>query len=60
MGGIFEVIALNLPIGLGSYVHWDRKLDGRLAQSVMSIQAIKAVEIGMGKDNWGTTRFKGP
>jgi chorismate synthase len=51
LGGIFEVIALNLPIGLGSYVHWDRKLDGRLAQSVMSIQAIKAVEIGMGKDS---------
>jgi len=48
LGGIFEVIALNLPIGLGSYVHWDRKLDGKLAQSLMSIQAIKAVEIGMG------------
>jgi len=48
LGGVFEVIALNLPIGLGSHVHWDGKLDGRLAQAVMSIQAIKGVEIGLG------------
>ena len=46
IGGKFEVIYTNLPIGLGSYVHWDRKLDGRLAQAVMSIPAVKAVEIG--------------
>lgn len=48
LGGSFEVIVRNLPVGLGSYVQWDRKLDGRLAQAVMSIQAIKAVSIGDG------------
>ena len=48
LGGIFEVIADHLPVGLGSYVQWDRKLDGKIAQAVMSIQAIKGVEIGMG------------
>ena len=48
MGGSFEVIAHGVPPGLGSYVHWDRKLDGRLAQAVMSIPAIKAVGIGRG------------
>lgn len=48
LGGIFEVIAINVPIGLGSHVHWDKKLDGRLAQALMSIQAIKGVEIGLG------------
>jgi chorismate synthase len=46
LGGVFVVVALGLPIGLGSYVHWDRRLDGRLAQAVMSIPAIKGVEIG--------------
>ena len=48
LGGAFEVIATGLPPGLGSYVQWDRKLDGRLAQAVMSIPAIKAVGIGKG------------
>ena len=48
LGGSFEVIVRNVPVGLGSYVHWDRKLDGRLAQAVMSIPAIKAVSIGDG------------
>ena len=48
LGGSFEVIVRNVPVGLGSYVHWDRKLDGRLAQAVMSIPAIKAVAIGDG------------
>jgi chorismate synthase len=48
MGGSFEVIARGLPIGLGSHVQWDRKLDGRLAQALMSIPAIKAVGIGRG------------
>lgn len=48
LGGIFEVVALGVPPGLGSYVHWDRKLDGRLAQAVMSIPAVKGVEIGPG------------
>ncbi len=48
LGGSFEVIVRNVPVGLGSYVQWDRKLDGRLAQAVMSIPAIKAVAIGEG------------
>ena len=48
LGGIFEIIVTNVPTGLGSHVHWDRKLDGRLAYSLMSIQAIKGVEIGLG------------
>jgi chorismate synthase len=48
VGGIFEVIAHGVPAGLGSYVQWDRKLDGRLAQALMSIPAIKAVGIGLG------------
>lgn len=45
-GGKFEVVFENLPVGLGSHVHWDRAIDGRIAQAVMSIPAIKAVEIG--------------
>lgn len=48
LGGVFEVVALGVPPGLGSYVHWDRKLDGRLAQAVMSIHAVKGVEVGPG------------
>src|SRR5438105_212277 len=48
VGGVFEVQALGVPVGLGSYVQWDRKLDGLLAQALMSIQAIKGVEIGPG------------
>jgi chorismate synthase len=48
LGGIFEIVALGLPPGLGTHTQWDRKLDGRLAQAVMSIQAIKGVEIGLG------------
>jgi chorismate synthase len=47
-GGAFEVIARGVPIGLGSHVQWDRKLDGRLAHAMMSVPAIKAVGIGMG------------
>lgn len=50
VGGIFEITAKGVPAGLGSYVHPDRRLDGRLAQAVMSIPGIKAVEIGMGFD----------
>jgi chorismate synthase len=46
LGGVFCLVATGLPVGLGSHVHWDRRLDGRLAQAVMSIQAIKGVEIG--------------
>jgi chorismate synthase len=50
LGGTFEVIATGLPPGLGSYVQWDRKLDGRLAQAMMCIHAIKAVGIGIGPE----------
>jgi chorismate synthase len=48
IGGTFEVRACGTPPGLGSYVHWDRRLDGRLAQAIMSINALKAVEVGSG------------
>jgi chorismate synthase len=48
LGGVVEVIAYGVPVGLGSHVHWDRKLDGLLAGALMSIQAVKAVEIGDG------------
>src|SRR5206468_4137871 len=50
LGGIVEARVFGCPPGLGSCVHFDQKLDGRLAQAVMSIQAFKAVEIGIGKD----------
>ncbi|MBI4551923.1 MAG: chorismate synthase [Candidatus Latescibacteria bacterium] len=56
IGGVFEVRVTHVPPGLGSHVHWDRKLDGRLAQAVMSIQAVKGVEIGLG---FGTTERLG-
>jgi chorismate synthase len=46
LGGVSEVLAYGVPVGLGSHVHWDRKLDGLLAQAVMSIQAVKGVELG--------------
>jgi chorismate synthase len=48
LGGVFEVIAKGVPIGLGSHVSWDRRLDGRIAQAIMSINAVKGVEIGAG------------
>src|SRR5205814_3885716 len=48
LGGIFEVVVRGLPIGLGDHTQWDRKLDGRIAQAMMSIQAMKGVEIGLG------------
>jgi chorismate synthase len=51
VGGIIEIVALNVPVGLGSHVHWDRKLDGRLAQAVMSIPSVKGVEIGEAFEN---------
>jgi len=49
LGGVAEVLAYGVPVGLGSHVHWDRRLDGLLAQAIMSIQAVKAVEVG---DGW--------
>jgi chorismate synthase len=48
VGGIFEVVAHSVPVGLGSHAQWDEKLDGRLAQALMSVQAVKGVEIGEG------------
>jgi chorismate synthase len=56
LGGIFETIACDVPIGLGSHVSWDRRLDGRIAQAIMSINAVKGVEIGAG---FALTGFKG-
>ena len=50
LGGIVEVLAYGVPVGLGSHVHWDRKIDGRLAAALMAVPAIKAVEIGDGVD----------
>lgn len=54
VGGIFEVVARGIPVGLGSHAQWDEKLDARLARAVMSIQAVKAVEIGSGVANSGS------
>ena len=48
LGGVFEVIVKGVPVGLGSHIQWDRKLDAKLAMAIMSIQAIKGVEIGLG------------
>ena len=48
LGGVVEVLGYGVPLGLGSYVHWDRKLDGLLAQAILSIQAVKGVEVGDG------------
>jgi len=56
LGGVVEVLAYNLPPGLGSHVHWDRRLDGRLAAALMSIQAIKGVELG---DGFGLAAVRG-
>jgi chorismate synthase len=56
LGGVVEVVVRGLPPGLGSYVHWDRRLDSRLAGALMGIQAIKGVEVG---DGFETTRRRG-
>ena len=56
LGGVAEVLAYGVPVGLGSHVHWDRRLDGLLAQALMSIQAVKAVEIG---DGWEVAARRG-
>jgi chorismate synthase len=56
LGGVAEVLAYGVPVGLGSHVHWDRRLDGLLAQALMSIQAVKGVEIG---DGFGVARRPG-
>jgi chorismate synthase len=56
LGGIVEVVATGLPPGLGSFVQWDRKLDGRLAHALLSLQAVKGVEVGLG---FATARLPG-
>ncbi len=56
LGGVAEVLVYGVPVGLGSHVHWDRRLDGLLAQALMSIQAVKAVEIG---DGWEVAGRRG-
>jgi chorismate synthase len=56
LGGVVEVLAYGVPVGLGSHVHWDRRLDARLAAALMSIQAIKGVELG---DGFGLARLPG-
>jgi len=56
LGGIVEVVAAGLPVGLGSHVQWDRKLDGRIGHALMSLQAVKGVEFGMG---FGASRVRG-
>lgn len=48
LGGIYEIVVTGLPEGLGSYVHWDKKIDGQLAQAILSVQAMKGVEFGLG------------
>jgi chorismate synthase len=56
LGGVVEVVAAGLPVGLGSHVQWDRKLDGRIAHALMSLQAVKGVEFGQG---FGAARVRG-
>jgi chorismate synthase len=51
LGGILEIIALNIPVGLGSFMQWDKRLEARLAMAVMSVQAIKGVEVGDAFEN---------
>jgi chorismate synthase len=51
LGGVLEIVALNLPVGLGSYAQWDRRLEARLAQAILSVQAMKGVEIGDAFEN---------
>jgi chorismate synthase len=48
LGGIYEIIITGVPVGLGSFTHWDQKLDGKIAQAIMGTQAMKGVEIGLG------------
>ena len=56
LGGILEIVALNLPVGLGSFAQWDKRLEGRLAMAIMSVQAIKGVEVG---DAFANARLPG-
>jgi chorismate synthase len=56
LGGILEIVALNVPVGLGSFMQWDKRLEARLAMAVMSVQAIKGVEVG---DAFANARLPG-
>ena len=56
VGGVVEVVATGVPVGLGSHVHWDRRIDGRIAQALMSINAVKAASIGEG---WEAVDMRG-
>src|SRR5512134_4189951 len=56
LGGVLEIVALNLPVGLGSFAQWDRRLEAKLATAVMSVQAIKGVEVG---DAFANARLPG-
>ncbi|ADY73944.1 chorismate synthase [Desulfurobacterium thermolithotrophum DSM 11699] len=58
LGGVFEVFAIGVPVGLGSHTQWDKRLDGKIAQSIMSIQAIKGVEVGIGFESAKTIGSK--
>ncbi len=51
LGGVLEIVALNLPVGLGSFVQWDKRLEAKLAMAIMSVQAIKGVEVGDAFEN---------
>ena len=59
LGGVVEVVVHGLPPGLGSHVHWDRRLDAQLAAALMGIQAIKGVEVGDGFDARAASRIAG-
>jgi chorismate synthase len=58
LGGVYEIIITGVPAGLGSFVHWDRKLDGLIAQAILGTQAMKGVEIGMGFETGSRTGFE--
>lgn len=58
LGGIYEIIITGVPAGLGSFVHWDRKLDGLIAQAILGTQAMKGVEIGLGFESGKRTGFE--
>ncbi|MCG8372748.1 MAG: chorismate synthase, partial [Balneolales bacterium] len=53
LGGVYEIIVTGVPTGLGSFTHWDQKLDGKIAQAILGTQAMKGVEIGMGFESGG-------
>ena len=59
VGGVFEVVAHDVPPGLGSHITWDSRLDGRLAQAIVSMQAVKGVEIGFAAEGRGQFRLQG-